>query len=329
MRQVRVHEFGSPEVLRVEQVAPPRASEGQLLIAVEVAGVIYGDTIVRSGRYPLELPWSPGTEVGGQVVSVGDGVDSTWVGRTVVATTSGNRAGYAEFALAEVLDTFAVPAGLPLDQAVAVFQAGALSIGILTAMKVRADDCILITAAGGRIGSLLVQLAKAGGATVIGAAGSAHKLDAITELGADMTVDYTQADWVAAVKDMTGGRGADVVVDAIGGIVGDAALDAIVAGTGRFGLYGLASGSWVSLDAERIARRGLTVMAPLGITFAKAAHEQRTDSASALAAAVRGNLTARIHAMYPLERSADAHADLEQRRNVGAVVLKPCESADR
>ncbi len=324
MRVVRVDEFGPPQVLRVGAAEPPQPGPGQVLVGVEAVGVIYGDTIVRSGRYPLPLPWIPGTEVGGRVLAAGPDVDQDLTGQRVVATTLGNTGGYAEQAVAEIGNVFAVPDGLPLPQAIAVFQAGAVARGLLSAMRVQAGDSVLITAAAGRIGLLLVQLAKqAGAATVIGASSSEQKLAAVAEVGADVLIDYSRPDWVAEVNNATGGRGIDVVLDAIGGSIGTQALDVLADGRGRIGIYGIASGAWTSLQAELIARRGLTVIGPLGITFAKPPADQRADAGHALQAAAAGRLRTRVHATYPLERAAQAHADLEARRNIGAILLAP------
>jgi NADPH:quinone reductase len=291
-----------------------------VLVEVGMAGVVYGDVIVRSGRYPLPLPWTPGVEVGGTVVAVGPDVDTSLLGRMVVAATAGQSGGYAERALAMAMYTFPVPDGLALEVALAVFQAGAVARGLLSAMRLSGDDTVLVTAAAGRIGSLLVQLAKSAGATVIGAA-SRDKLTAVTEFGADHAIDYSATDWPGRVREVTDGRGADLVLDAVGGETATAALAATADGRGRIGLYGFASGTWPDLDAQTIGRRGLTVSGPLGMVFRKSDTEQRDDAEQVLAATARGDLTPRIHARFPLDRAADAHRELEGRRSVGAIVL--------
>ena len=183
MRIVRVREFGPPEVMRIEEADPPTPSAGQVLVQVELAGAIYAETIVRSGRYPFPLPYEPGIEIGGRVVGVGPDTDGSLLGRQVVATTSGNTGGYAELALAETRDVYPVPEGLALEHAIPVFQAGAVGIGILSAMRVTAGETVLITAAAGRLGTLLVQLAKTLGARVIAAASGPEKLAAASTSG--------------------------------------------------------------------------------------------------------------------------------------------------
>ena len=213
-----------------------------------------------------------------------------------------------------------MPDGLALEVALAVFQAGALARGLLSAMRLSASDTVLITAAAGRVGSLLVQTAKAAGAMVIGAA-SRDKLPAVADFGADHQVDYTPPGWPDRVRALTGGRGATLVLDAVGGEMSASALAAAADGTGRVGLYGYASGSWPALDVQAIARRGLTLSGPLGMVIRKPDAEQRADAEQALAAAACGELKPRIHGRFPLEEAAGAHRELEARRSVGAVVL--------
>jgi NADPH2:quinone reductase len=317
---VRVDGFGGPDVLVTRDVGEPEPATGQVLVDVGMAGVAYGDVIVRSGRYPLPLPWIPGLEVAGRVVGTGPGADESLLGRTVVAVTAGQAGGYAERAVTMAAYTFPVPDGLAVDVALTVFQAGALARGLLSAMRLSAADTVLITAAAGRIGSLLVQTAKAAGAAVIGAA-SRGKLAAVTGFGADHAVDYGVPTWPDQVRELTGGHGATLVLDAVGGETAASAFAAVADGTGRVGLYGYASGAWPALDIQAIATRGLTLSGPLGIVIRKSDAEQRDDAEQALAAAACGELTPQIHARLPLERAADAHRELEARRSVGAVIL--------
>jgi NADPH2:quinone reductase len=320
---VRVHETGPPEVLRIEESAEPVPGPGQVLVAVGTAAVGYGDVILRSGRHPFPRPYVPGLGVGGTVAAAGPGVDPALTSRRVVASTAGMCGGYAQFALAEAADVHAIPAGLGEREAVAVFQAGAVAVGLLDVMAPAPGESVLVTAAAGRIGSLLVRWAKATGAgPVVAASGGADKARAAARFGADLAVDYSAADWVARVRRATGGRGADVVLDAVGGAVGAAALEATADG-GRFGLYGFTSGTWTPLDAHTIGRRGLSVVGPLGVVFARSAARQHADAELALRAAADGRLLPHIHGVLPLRRAAQAHAALESRSTVGAVLLTP------
>lgn len=163
-------------------------------------------------------------------------------------------------------------------------------------------------------------MAKAAGATVLGAA-SREKLSTVSELGADHAIDYGSPDWSEQVRELSGGRGANLVLDAVGGQTAAQALAATADGVGRIGLYGFASGEWPRLDARTIGSRGLTICGPLGMLIRKSDAEQRDDAERSLIAAARGELTPRIHARFPLEQAAAAHRELEQRRSVGAIVL--------
>src|ERR1700733_11570759 len=160
VRAIRVDEFGEPDVLVVRDADDPVPGKGQVLVDVRMAGVAYGDVIVRSGVYPLPLPWIPGIEVAGQVAAVGPDVDESLLGQTVVATTAGQAGGHGGRAVATAAYTFPVPDGLALDTALVVFQAGALASGLLAAMRLEAGDSVLITAAAGGGGGLLVQRGK-------------------------------------------------------------------------------------------------------------------------------------------------------------------------
>ena len=324
MRVIRVREFGEPSVLKVEDAPAPVPAAGQALIGVEVAAVLFGDTIVRSGRFPYPLPYTPGLEVGGRVVAVGDEADEALVGRRVVAATPKTGGGYAQQAVVDTGWLFDVPDDVGLDQAVPVFQAGAVALGMLDAMRLTRGETILITAAAGRIGSLLVQAAKRAGATVFGAVSSSgRKTEFVTALGADMVVDYSMPDWVDKVRAATGGRGVDLALDAVGGTIGTGALATLRDGAGRFGTYGFASGEWTPLDARTIGRRGLTVIGAAGVTFAKPDAEQRADAERALSELAAGRLTPSVHAVFPLEEAAQAHVELEARANLGAILLTP------
>lgn len=323
MRAVYVEQFGPPEVLRVQDADPPSPAPGQVVVAVEVAGVVFGDVLVRSGRYPSPLPYVPGLEVGGRVVRTGRGTDPSLRGKRVAATTSGMHGGYAELAVADAGGVFEVPDGLPLKEAVPVFQAGAVAAGMMTAIRVGPEDTVLVTAAAGRIGSLLVQMCRQAGARqVIAAAGSPEKLAAASLDGADALIDYTDPDWAGKVTAATGGRGADVVFDAVGGAVREQALLAARPTAGRIAVYGATSGD-AAIDSLTVGRLGLSVVGALGIAFSRPEAEQRGHARHALQLAAAGELRPRIHATYPLERAADAHTALEQRATIGAVLLTP------
>ena len=198
MHAIRQHEFGPPETLIYEEVADPVPADGQLRIAVEAAGVHLLDTTIRRGEsggpFPLpDLPMTPGREVAGRVEALGPGVDDDWLGRRVVAHLGMASGGYAELAVAPVGALHELPDDLEADAAVAMIGTGRTTMGILEVAQPTPDDVVLVTAAAGGIGSLLVQAAHNVGAVVAGVAGGPDKVERARKLGADVGVDYRDA----------------------------------------------------------------------------------------------------------------------------------------
>lgn len=323
MRIVQARQFGPPDVLQVEEAEEPQAGPGQVIIDVKAAGVGFGDTLIRSGKYPFPLPFVPGWEVGGRIARVGPDGDRSLIGQPVVARlTSGG--GYAERVAVDAATLFRIPTGLSIEQAVGVFLAGQTAVSLHKVIRITAGEVVLITAAAGSVGSLLVQLAKAAGAgTVIGAARGKGKLDEISRLGADIAIDYSEEDWVEQVREVTGGKGADVVIDSVGGNIGQQALEVTANGHGRLAVFGVSSGSAITIETLGLARRGITVIGALGIMLAMSEQEMRANAEFALAEAAAGRLVAMIGQTYPLERAVEAHAALESRQTIGKVLLIP------
>jgi NADPH2:quinone reductase len=323
MRVIRVHQFGLPDVLQVEESEEPRAGSGQVVIAVEAAGVSFGDTSIRAGKFPFLLPFVPGWEVGGRVVGIGEGGDQSLLGQPVVALLKAG-GGYSERVVANAADVFALAGDLSIEQALGVFLAGGTAIRFLQTVQIKAGETVLITAAAGNTGSQLLQLAKATGAgTVIGAAGGPEKCAAVSRLGADMVIDYSVDNWVKQVQDVTGGKGVDVVIDAVGGTIGRQCFELTANGGGRLVVYGSSSGSAATVGMYELAMRGITMIGALGLAMKRTEQETRTDIEAALQAARSGRLVALIGRRYPLEEAAEAHAAIEARTAIGKMVLVP------
>ncbi|SFQ54898.1 NADPH2:quinone reductase [Amycolatopsis arida] len=323
MRAIQVAEFGGPEVLVPGDVPDPVPGPGQALLAVAAVDVLFVETQIRRGGFgeyfDVRLPYVPGGGVGGEVVAVGDPGDADWVGRRVV--TQGAESGaYAERAAAPVGGLVPVPDGLGLSEATALVHDGHTAMVVLEQAALRPGEWVLVTGAAGGMGVLLVQLAVAAGARVVAAARGERKLALVRELGAEVAVDHTDPGWVKVVRDATGGRGADVVLDGIGGEVGRAAFEATADG-GRFSAHGAPSGEFARVDPAEVARRGVTLR---GIDDVRAA--TGTDGrrlAGALAAAAEGRVRPVIGQTFPLERAADAHAAIEARAVIGKTLLLP------
>jgi NADPH:quinone reductase len=320
VKAVVLREFGPAENLRYEEVADPAPAAGQVRIAVADAGVHLVDTIIRRGvdhgPYPRpQLPAIPGREVAGVVDEIGSGVDPGWLGRRAVAHLGAASAGYAELAVREVDALHALPDGIAEDAAVAMIGTGRTTMAILEVAQITADDVVLVTAAAGGIGSLLVQAARAAGARVIGAAGGPEKVAHVRTLGADVAVDYSEPGWTEAIGEVT------VALDGVGGELGRGALERLAVG-GRLIVFGGASGAPIQFDVGDLYRRGLTVSAAIGPRILNRPGGIRELEERALAAAAAGTLTPALH-HFPLADAAAAHAAIENRATIGKVVLVP------
>jgi NADPH:quinone reductase len=324
MLVVEVAEFGGPGVLVPRQEPDPAPGPGQVVVRVAAADVLFVDTLIRSGLavdfFPVRPPYIPGNGVAGLVTATGDGVDPSWAGRAVVARTGGNGGwgGYVEQAAVAVSDLIPVPDGLSLHEAGALLHDGATAESLLERADVRPAESVLVTAAAGGMGVVLIQLARSAGARVIGAARGARKLEVVRAAGADLALDYSEPGWVKQVDEFTGGRGADVVFDGAGGALGGAAFAATAAG-GRFSAHGVSDGGFAAIDPQEAAARGITVH---GIPQHEPA-DLRGLAARALADAAAGRIRPVIGQTFPLDRAADAHAALAARTAIAHTLLLP------
>lgn len=327
MHAIRQHSFGPAENLRHEPVDDPVPGADQVRIAVTAAGVHLLDTTIRSGTsggpFPLPtLPMTPGREVAGVVDAVGSDVDEAWLGKRVVAHLGQASGGYAELAVVGAAALQLLPDGLADDVAVAMIGTGRTTMGILEGAALTGDDVVLITAAAGGIGSLLVQEARNVGAVAVGVAGGAAKVEVVRRLGADITVDYTAVDWPESVRAALDGREVSVVLDGVGGPLGRGAFELLGVG-GRLLMFGWSSGSQLPLTAGDLLALGVTAGPAVGPKLLRRPGGLRDLETAALAAAASGRLTPLIGQTYPLARAADAHTALESRATTGKVVLKP------
>ncbi|WP_394613375.1 zinc-binding dehydrogenase [Lentzea sp. JNUCC 0626] len=317
MRAVRVHEFGGASVLRVEEIEAPSAGPGQAVVALEVADVIFLDTLLRGGwgqeYFPLTLPYVPGLGGAGVVLSVGPDVDPAWVGRRVIARGAGAYAEQVAFAAENLV---AVPADLPSTTAAAMIHDGATALLLLRRVEIVPGAWVLVSAAAGGAGSLLVQLLRDAGARVIAAARGTRKLELARELGAEVTVDYSVDGWQHQVREVSGGVG--LAYDGAGGALGQATFDAVAEG-GRFVTYGSSDGL-TSIDPAEASRRRVQVDDVLA-AGAPAPDVVRELLSDALALAVEGRIRPVISATYPLVEVEKAHRALEERTTLGKSLL--------
>ncbi|WP_433269199.1 zinc-binding dehydrogenase [Actinosynnema sp. CS-041913] len=325
MHAVRLHRFGSPAELRYEEAQVPEPGPGQVRIAVRAAGVHLVDTVIRRGCaewLPLpDLPVVPGSEVAGVVDAVGPGVPDTWLGERVVTQLGLASGGYAELAVREVGALHLIPDVLGFEAAVTMVCTGSTAVGVLAVAALEPDDVVLVTAAAGAVGNLLVQGASRMGAHVVGVAGCDEKRKTVLRSGASVAVDYRRAGWPDEVRSALGGREVSVVLDGVGGAYGRGALELVGPG-GRVIMFGTSSGEPTEVSTSDLFERGLSVTVAVGPHVAKRAGGLRALEARALADAAAGRFTPVLH-RFPLSSAAEAHEALESRRTVGKVVLVP------
>lgn len=332
MHASTLHAFGPPAHLRYEEVPTPVPEPGQVRIKVAAAGVHLVDTALRAGealgpfRLP-ELPTIPGREVAGTVDALGPGTDAGWLGQRVTAHLGMAPGGYAEFAVVDAARAHRLPDGLPADHAVAMIGTGRTTMGVLRFTGIGPDDTVLVLAAAGGIGSLLVQYAKSRGATVIGAAGGPAKTAAVTDLGADQAVDYSQPEWTDEIRHKLGAdRPLTRLFEGVGGGLGRAALDLLAPG-GEHLSYGdaAARGERTTLTEEEQRARGISsllVVGPAMLEKVGGPGNIRVLEEEALALAAAGTLVPLVH-HFPLAEADRAHHALETRCTIGKVVLIP------
>ncbi|MER6347591.1 zinc-binding dehydrogenase [Streptomyces sp. NPDC001595] len=326
MRAIRLHAFGPAENLVLEEVEDPAPGPGQLRIAVAAAGVHLLDTALREGlRGPLpavpELPTVPGREVAGVVDALGEGVDGIWLGKRVVAHLGFAPGGYAALAVTGAERVHEIPENLDFAQAVAMIGTGRTVMGIVQFAEPGPDDVVVVPAAAGGIGTLLVQYARNAGATVVGLAGGPAKTAKVQANGADLAVDYTDPSWPEKVRAWLGGRAATLVFDGVGGDAARASV-ALLGPGGRHLVFGW-SGEGLH-DGTPYLVEGVSeqVLGPVMTRKAGGPDPIRTLELRALAEAAAGRLVPAVH-RFPLAEAAAAHRALETRGTTGKVVLEP------
>ncbi|WP_201752969.1 quinone oxidoreductase family protein [Micromonospora rubida] len=310
-------------MLRVDEVPDARPGPGQMLVRVTAAGIGFADVQIRAGLMrtampDLPLPFTLGFEIAGTVVAVGSGVDAKAVGGQVVGATSGG--GYAELAILPAAAAVPLPEGLDDRTAVALLGQGATAVGVAGAAGLTSTDTVLVEAAAGGVGSLLVQLAKRAGATVIAAARGEAKLAVAKQLGADIVIDYSAPDWPHLVREAVGGS-VSVVLESTGGAVSEAAFDLLTPTIGRMVVYGTTSGQPPRFDPLAVYHRAVSVTGFASVALPAQQLARLRDHAFALADS--GELRPIIGAVMPLAQATAAHQAFEERATVGKTILTP------
>jgi len=309
VRAVVIRKFGPPEVLEPTDAEEVYAGPDDVVIDVEFANITFVETQVRAGRppHPSMLPALPailGNGVGGTV---------SGTGRRVVASLNGT-GGYAERAASPASRLIDVPDALAMRDAVALLADGRTALALAARADLRGGETVLIEAAGGGVGTLLVQIARNAGARVVALAGHPRKLALARDLGADLTVDYRHDGWERQVRDATGQ--VDVVFDGVGGEIGLAAFGLLGAG-GRFCPFGMASGSFTAVTPEHAAAWRISLRSGAAASPEELAALART----ALAEGAAGRLRPVVGQEFELAEAAAAHAAIEARETIGKTLL--------
>jgi len=323
MTGIALNGKGGPEVLQPASMPVPEPGHGQLLVKVAAAGVNRPDVQQRMGAYPPPPGHSPlcGLEVAGEVAAVGSGVARWKIGDKVCALVNGG--GYAEYCIAEEVQALPIPKGLSMAEAGGVpetyftvwnnvFERGALEAG----------DWFLVHGGTSGIGTTAIQLAKAFGARVVATAGSADKCQVCRDLGADVAVNYKTDDFVAVVKDATGGHGIDVTLDMVGAEYTERNI-AAAAEDGRIVQIATLGGPMTTFTLPRLMMKRLTLT---GSTLRPRTREVKARFARALEKQVwplieSGRVKIVMDSTFPLANAADAHRRMETSQHVGKIVL--------
>jgi NADPH:quinone reductase len=319
MKAIRVHQYGGPEVLKLEDYEVGKPAAGQVLLRNVNAGLNFVDTYIRRGIYPYHLPYTPGWEGAGVVEELGEGVSTLKVGdRVAYAHQSGS---YAEWSLAKAEGLIPLPEAFSFEQGAAFPLQGMTAHYLLHEFRtVKPGDVVLIHAAAGGMGLLLVQWAKHLGAKVFGTVSTEEKAKAAREAGVDEVIFYTKSDFVAETKRLTNGQGADLIIDGVGKTTFAGNLEA-AARRGNVIIYGAASGPADPISPNALMVRSLTLSGGNLVNYILTREEMLHRAKAVIEGIQKGWLKLKIDRVLPLAQASEAHQLLESRQTIGKILL--------
>jgi NADPH2:quinone reductase len=322
MQAIQIHETGGPEALMLADLPIPQPGPGQVLIRVEAVGVNFIEIYFRKGVYKAALPLTPGTEAAGTVEELGPGVTGFAAGDVVASVSV--LGSYAEYALVPAASLVKVPAGLSMEQAAAAMLQGMTAHYLVhSTYPLKAGDTALVHAGAGGVGLLLTQMAVRVGARVITTVSTPDKAELSREVGASDVILYTEQDFEAEVKRLTGGKGVAVVYDSVGKTTFEKSLNCLRP-RGLLALFGASSGPVPPFDLIQLSGKGsLFVTRPTLWHYIATRAELEWRAGEVLGWAAKGELKLRAEHMYPLAEAAQAQSDLEGRKTTGKVLLEP------
>jgi NADPH2:quinone reductase len=324
MKAVLCKEYGMPETLVIEDVAPLRAGKEQVVVTVKACGVNFPDTLIIQGKYQFKppMPFSPGSEVAGIVKEVGEGVTGISVGDRVIASTGWG--GFAEEVVVSASKIIPMPAGLDFTIASAfVLTYGTAHHALKDRAQIRPGETLLVLGAAGGVGIAAIEIGKQLGARVIAAASSDEKLAVCRQHGASEVINYAGEDLRERIKQITNGQGIDVIFDPVGGSYSEPALRSM-AWKGRFLVVGFAGGEIPRIPLNLTLLKGCSIVGVFWGAFTEREPQRNAQNLRELMDWLsRGILQPHISATYPLERAADALYDMLNRKVLGKAVLVP------
>ena len=319
MKAVVVREFGPPGVMALEEAPPPKPGSGQVVIRVHAAGVNPVDTYIRAGAYARKpsLPYTPGTDIGGQVHAIGAGVRQVQEGDRVYA--HGAIGGYAEFAICDEWKVYPLPDRLTSQQGAAIgVPYGTAWRALLMRAQARAGEAVLVHGASGGVGLAAVQISRAHGMTVIGTAGTVEGVELVRSQGAHHVLNHREADYLSQVMPLTGDRGVNVVLEMLANVNLDRDLD-VLAPRGRIVVIG--NRGRVEIDPRKAMARDAAI---LGMTLFNATREDLEEIHAGLVAGFEsGTLTPVVARELPLADAPKAHVTVMEPGALGKIVLIP------
>lgn len=325
MKALVCREFGSVEKLALEEIPAPTPNAGEVLLGTQAASLNFPDTLTVAGRYQIrpDLPFVPGGESAGVVLAVGEGVEEFRVGDRVMAT--GVSGAFAEQRLCAAENLVAVPDSMPLDVAASFMVAyGTAYYSLKQCGRLKRGEYLVVLGASGGVGRAAVDLGTAMGATVIAAASSREKLDIALEAGAVHGINYREQSLKDEIKRLTGGAGADVVLDPVGGDYSEAALRA-TGWNGRFLVVGFAAGPIPSIPLNLVLLKNNGILGVFyGVWAKREPDTNRRNNEELFDMYGKGALKPLVTQTFPLERYAEAFATMSEGRAMGKIVLSIC-----
>ncbi len=322
MKAIRIQETGGPEVLHLAELPIPQPGAGQVLIRVEATGVNFIDIYFRKGLYKASLPLTPGSEAAGTVEELGPGVTGFSAGDLVASTSV--LGSYAEYALVPAAQLVKVPAGLAPEKAAAVMLQGMTAHYLAySTYPLKAGETALVHAGAGGVGLLLTQVAKRLGVRVISTVSTEDKARLARDAGASDVILYTEQDFEAEVKRLTGGKGVDVVYDSVGKTTFEKSLNCLRP-RGLLALFGASSGPVPLFDLGQLNSKGsLFITRPSLWHYLATRAELEWRASDVLGWVAKGELKLHTEFVYPLAEAAQAQSDLEGRTSTGKILLVP------